>query len=105
MAGTLMRTMSAKDAKNHFGELLMDAQREPVVIEKNGRPVAVVRSYEQHEELERMKLEWLRQAIAEADADIAAGRVYEVTDIEAFVEEIVSAATEGGSGRAKDDAA
>lgn len=31
-----MRTMSAKDAKNHFGELLMEAQRAPVTIEKSG---------------------------------------------------------------------
>ena len=37
-----MRTMSAKDAKNHFGELLMEAQRAPVTIEKNGKPVAVL---------------------------------------------------------------
>ena len=36
-----MRTMSAKDAKNHFGELLLEAQKAPVTIEKNGRPVAV----------------------------------------------------------------
>ena len=35
-----MRTMSAKDAKNHFGELLLEAQKAPVTIEKNGRPVA-----------------------------------------------------------------
>ena len=75
-----MRTMSAKDAKNRFGELLLEAQRAPVTIEKNGRPVAVVYSFEEHHQLERAKLEWLKAAIAEADADVAAGRVYELTD-------------------------
>lgn len=64
-----MRTMSARDAKNRFGELLMDAQREPVTIERNGKPVAVVQSFEEHEEVQRMKLEWLRAAVAEALAD------------------------------------
>ncbi|MEK0085634.1 type II toxin-antitoxin system Phd/YefM family antitoxin [Benzoatithermus flavus] len=75
-----MRTMSAKDAKNRFGELLMEAQKAPVTIEKNGKPVAVVYSFEDHHHIEQAKLEWLKAAIAEADADIAAGRVYEMTD-------------------------
>ena len=75
-----MRTMSAKDAKNHFGELLLEAQKAPVAIEKNGKPVAVVYSFEEHHHIEQAKLEWLRAAIAEADADIAAGRVYELND-------------------------
>lgn len=61
-----MRIMSAREAKNHFGELLMDAQREPVTIERNGKPVAVVQSFEDHEEVQRLKLEWLRAAVAES---------------------------------------
>lgn len=36
--------MTAKDAKNRFGELMDTVQREPVTIEKHGRPVAVVLS-------------------------------------------------------------
>ncbi len=36
--------MQATDAKNRFGELLDDAISEPVVIQKNGRDVAVVMS-------------------------------------------------------------
>jgi prevent-host-death family protein len=63
-----MRTMSAKDAKNHFGELLMEAQKAPVTIEKNGKPVAVVYSMEWHEAAEEAKLEWLKRAVAEAKA-------------------------------------
>jgi prevent-host-death family protein len=75
-----MRTMSAKDAKNHFGELLLEAQKAPVTIEKNGRPVAVLYSFEEHHHIEQARLEWLRAAIAEGDADIAAGRCSELTD-------------------------
>ena len=63
-----MRTMSAKEAKNHFGELLMKAQTAPVTIEKNGKPVAVVYSMEWHEAAEEAKLEWLKRAVAEARA-------------------------------------
>jgi prevent-host-death family protein len=84
-----MRTMSAKEAKSRFGELLLAAQREAVVIERNGRPVAVVLSHEEHEEIERMKLEWLRAAVAEGIADAEAGRVTEVGDVDAFVDEIM----------------
>jgi prevent-host-death family protein len=78
--------MSAKEAKNRFGELLMEAQRSPVTIERNGKPVAVVLSYEEHSEIERLKLEWLRAAVAEGLADSEAGRVRRLDD--ALVEEI-----------------
>ena len=63
-----MRTMSAKEAKNHFGELLMEAQKAPVTIEKNGKPVAVLYSMEWHEAAEEAKLDWLKRAVAEGRA-------------------------------------
>ncbi len=63
-----MKTFSAKEAKQHFGELMDTVQREPVSIEKHGRPVAVMISEVEYEE---MKLERLRAmvevGIAEAD--------------------------------------
>jgi len=37
-----MKTMSARDAKNHFGEFLDTMQREPVVVTKNNRPVGIM---------------------------------------------------------------
>ena len=61
----------------------------PVVIEKNGRPVAVVHSHEAWAEVERMKLEWLKAAMAEGVADADAGNVLEVNDVDAFVDEIM----------------
>lgn len=37
-----MKVMTARDAKNHFGEFLDSAQREPVLITKNDRPVGLM---------------------------------------------------------------
>ncbi len=69
-----MRTMAALEAKNRFGELLDTAQREPVTIEKHGRPVAVVLSAAEFNELEALKLAALRAEIRQGLDDIAAGR-------------------------------
>ena len=68
-----MKTVAAKDAKNRFGQLIDDAQRGPVTIEKNGRPYAVVQSYEHFELSERTKLDSLRTAIHEAREQYAQG--------------------------------
>jgi prevent-host-death family protein len=45
-----MKVMQATDAKNRFGELLEDAILEPVLIQKNGRDVAVVMSKAQFDQ-------------------------------------------------------
>jgi prevent-host-death family protein len=66
--------MAALEAKNRFGELLDAAQREPVTIEKHGRPVAVVVSAEDYAALEAAKLAALRAEIEKGIADVAAGR-------------------------------
>ena len=41
-----MKTLSARDAKNRFGEFIDMARREPVLVTKNGRPVGVFLSIE-----------------------------------------------------------
>jgi prevent-host-death family protein len=38
--------MTARDAKNHFGEFLDSARREPVVVTRNDRPVGIMISVE-----------------------------------------------------------
>lgn len=40
----IMKTMTARDAKTHFGEYLDAVQREPVIITKNNRPVGITLS-------------------------------------------------------------
>lgn len=76
-----MRTFSAADAKNRFGEVLDAAQREPVRIEKHGRATAVIVSEAEYEEIEALKLLNLRQVLAEGEADIAAGRSVTLEDV------------------------
>lgn len=41
-----MKVMTARDAKNHFGEFLDAARREPVIVTKNDRPVGIMISIE-----------------------------------------------------------
>ena len=43
--------VTATEAKNRFGQVLEQAQRQPVVIEKAGRPHSVVMSVAQYEAL------------------------------------------------------
>lgn len=66
-----MKTVAAKEAKNRFGQLIDDAQRGPVTIEKNGRPFVVVQSYEDFQISERIKLSSLQSAIDEARSQYA----------------------------------
>ena len=37
-----MNKMTANQAKTHFGELLLQTQREPVQITKNGKPAGMI---------------------------------------------------------------
>ena len=45
LMGEFMKTVKSTAAKNNFGEILTTSQREPVIIEKNGKNVSVVISY------------------------------------------------------------
>jgi prevent-host-death family protein len=69
-----MKTVAAKDAKNRFGQLIDDAQRQPVTVEKNGRPFVVVQSYEDFQIAQQLKMTSLRAAIDEARTEYAEGR-------------------------------
>jgi len=60
---------SAKKAKNNFGQLLDEARRSPVTIEKNGRSVAVLLSVEDYNEYTNPKF-W-----AELEKSRRSGRV------------------------------
>ena len=82
-----MDALSANDAKTHFGDMLLRAQRAPVQINKNGKPVAVVISAEEYESIEALKLRLLQSRAVQANADIAAGNL---VDGEAFFNELES---------------
>ncbi len=82
-----MNILSANEAKTHFGEMLLEAQRAPVQINQNGKPVAVVISLEEYESTEALKLQLLQSRAAQAKADIAKGNL---ADGEAFFDELLS---------------
>ncbi len=46
-----MHEIAAKEAKNHFGQLLEAAQRQPVCVTKSGRAVTVMLSVQHYERL------------------------------------------------------
>jgi prevent-host-death family protein len=70
-----MNSLSANEAKTHFGDLLLKAQRSPILINKNGKPVAVVISAEEYESMERLKLQLLQTRASQAQKDIAEGNL------------------------------
>ncbi len=78
-----METLSASDAKREFGEVLIKAQRAPVGINKNGKPIAVMLSASAYAEVEEMKRFFLQQEIDKGIADIQASRVSDGQDVHA----------------------
>lgn len=47
-----MTTFAAREAKRQFGRLIDTSQREPVTIEKHGRPVAVLLSKHAYDKIQ-----------------------------------------------------
>jgi prevent-host-death family protein len=65
-----MDALSANEAKTQFGDMLLKAQRAPIQINKNGKPVAVVISMDEYDSIEALKLQFLQSRVAQAKADI-----------------------------------
>lgn len=70
-----MEHWSASDAKREFGEVLMKVQKEPVGISRNGKPVAVMVSASEYEELQALKEAWLRAGLQKGMDSRSEGRV------------------------------
>ena len=70
-----METINATDAKREFGEVLLKVQNSPVSINKNGKPVVVVFSAKEYEELSVLKAEWLKAEISKGIEDLKAGNI------------------------------
>jgi prevent-host-death family protein len=68
-----MQRVSAHDAEARFGQLLDEARREPVVIERHGQAVAVVLSKDDYDALNDIKLCELRAQIDLGIADLEHG--------------------------------
>jgi prevent-host-death family protein len=65
---TIVRSMSALQAKNKFGQLIETAQREPVTITKQGRPTVVVMSVEDYERRRAIAKKQLLDTLDKAQA-------------------------------------
>lgn len=70
-----METLTASDAKREFGDLLLKVQSAPVGINKNGKPVAVMLSYVEYEQLAAHKTAQFKAQIQQGIADLDAGRI------------------------------
>ena len=75
-----MSTLTANDAKRNFGELLLNAQREPIKISKNNKDAVVVMSIRDYEELEAMKVDYIKHCFENAKRDLAQGNVVDGKD-------------------------
>ncbi|MCB1742054.1 MAG: type II toxin-antitoxin system Phd/YefM family antitoxin [Gammaproteobacteria bacterium] len=76
-----MKTISAIEAKNRFGQLLEAAQREPVTVTKQGRPAAVVLSVEDYERMRGAARASLLESVRRMQQEAAAaGLTEEVLD-------------------------
>jgi prevent-host-death family protein len=72
-----MKTMTASVASKEFGRYLDAAQREPVIVTKKNRPVAVTVSFQDWEELTKLRIE---RGLSQGLDDIENGRFEEVSD-------------------------
>lgn len=65
-----MDMYSATDAKREFGDMLLKAQKSPVGVTRNGKPIAVIISESDYRAL---KLQALRAALIEGEQSGDAG--------------------------------
>lgn len=76
-----MEVLNASDAKREFGELILKAQSSPVGINKNGKPVAVVVSAKEYEQLQALQVAALKSEIEAGLEDIKQGKVSDGTEV------------------------
>lgn len=58
-----MKSINAKEAQNHFGNLMNSAIKEPIIINKYGKPFSVLMSYEEYENFNKFEdFYWVMQA-------------------------------------------
>lgn len=73
-----MEVFNAREAKNAFGDVLLKAQQAPVGINKNGKPVAVMISTSEYEEVLALRQKLLHRELdmglkAIQDGDVVDG--------------------------------
>jgi prevent-host-death family protein len=76
-----METISATEAKNNFGALLLDVQRRPITIRSHNKDTAVLISAESYESYRKFQIEEFKR-ISNEMAEYAAsqGLTQEILD-------------------------
>jgi antitoxin Phd len=74
-----MRSVSATDAKQRLAALLDAAQREPILIRRQNRDVAVIMSAEEYERIRNSNLDELRKTMDRIGAEAEARGMTEET--------------------------
>ena len=72
-----MKTVSATDAKQRLAALLDAAQREPVLIRRQNRDVAVIMSVEEYQRIRKMNIAELKRTMDRIGAQAAANGMTE----------------------------
>lgn len=86
-----MTTVNATYAKQNFGACVADAAKQPVIIEKSGRPSVVIISYEEFKRLSEIEeAMWLKRA-----QDAAAGGYLSADESEDFMRKRLAQACGG----------
>jgi prevent-host-death family protein len=67
-----MKTVSATDAKQRLAALLDAAQREPVLIRRQNRDVAVIMSAEEYRRIRQRNIDELKRTMDRIGAEAAA---------------------------------
>lgn len=76
-----MKTISATQAAKNFGQVLDNARSGHITIEKQGRPVAVVYSYDESQAIEEMKMRDLKQSLEQGIKEFSAGKAMPFDDV------------------------
>jgi prevent-host-death family protein len=74
-----MRSVSATDAKQRLAALLDAAQREPILIRRQNRDVAVIMSAEEYQRIRKSNLDELRKTMDRIGAEAEARGMTEET--------------------------
>jgi len=85
-----MDYLNASDVKNSFGEVLIKAQQGPIGINKNGKPVAVIVSAAEYEEIERLRESFLKLELQKGIDALNAGDVADGVDLMTALRQQVS---------------
>ena len=82
-----MKAVTANEAKTQFGDMLLNVQRAPIQINKNGKPVAVMVSMDDYEKIEGLKIRMLKERVERARKEIEAGATI---DGDSFFDELLA---------------